>query len=541
MLIKGVPPWNSQSSSSSSQDLVFRHRRGYEWSLFSVALPSQGGGEQRPEKDGMFPMGSKREIVHTRLQKIKSQLVALKISFIKSFQTKLFDLSQIQRSTKVLISCVLLALAVNYMDISSPISNNGSSSLQQKPIEIPYSKFMDYCEGKTGEGSSSRTMVQIDNVQVDETGQELQFQLLTATTRNEKKALKAYIRTDDKAYLNKLVTLSSSQLPTYSTRIVNTINPEVVSLMRQNNIGFEQQQQQQSQQQPTITKKGCDTDSGELELVPTILIGGIAYKIYSDRNPSSASNKKFGGVGTLVTNNQKKKKVDKSNKSSSSSSSSLASFDDIEGIDDAKADVMELVDTLRNPEKYTLVGARPPTGLLLEGPPGTGKTTLAKACAAMADVPFISVSGSSFVERYVGTGAARVRKLFDQATKINAPCIIFIDEIDALGKARKDGGGGSSGNSDESEQTLNQLLACMDGLEDNTSSSDDSKSLICVLGATNRKDVLDPALIRPGRFDRIVKVGLPNLAGRERILRVHTKRLSGFAEGLGIDPSRENR
>mmetsp|Transcript_13731 Transcript_13731/g.27848 ORF Transcript_13731/g.27848 Transcript_13731/m.27848 type:complete len:241 (-) Transcript_13731:95-817(-) len=149
----------------------------------------------------------------------------------------------------------------------------------------------------------------------------------------------------------------------------------------------------------------------------------------------------------------------------------------------------------------------------------------------MADVPLLHCSGSDFVEKYAGTGAARVRKLFAKAKKLNGPCIIFIDEIDALGKKRRDSG--SSGSSDEAEQTLNALLTCMDGLD-----SDSTNNNICVLGATNRKDVLDPALVRPGRFDRIIKVDLPNEAGRERILRVHASKLLGFKEGYGLDASR---
>ena len=163
------------------------------------------------------------------------------------------------------------------------------------------------------------------------------------------------------------------------------------------------------------------------------------------------------------------------------------------------------------------------------------QTTLARAAASMSDVPLIPCSGSEFVEKYVGQGAARVRQLFAKAEKINGPCIIFIDEIDAMGKARGDSGasGGNNGSAAEAEQTLIQLLACMDGL--------DSSSKICVLGATNRRDVLDPALVRPGRFDRIIKVDLPSKDGRERILRVHAKKLLGFKEGNGVDTSREKR
>lgn len=211
-----------------------------------------------------------------------------------------------------------------------------------------------------------------------------------------------------------------------------------------------------------------------------------------------------------------------------------ASFDEIQGIDGAKVEVMELVDVLRNPSKYAMLGARAPTGLLLVGPPGTGKTMLARATAATAGVPLLYCSGSDFVEMFVGRGAARIRQLFQRAQKL-APCIIFVDELDALGKSR-DFGGGFGGafqrSNDEAEQTLNQLLACMDGL--------DSSRQICVLAATNRKEVLDPALIRPGRFDRIVKLELPNAVGRERILRVHTSKLPGFLEGSGLDTDRPN-
>jgi ATP-dependent metalloprotease FtsH len=209
----------------------------------------------------------------------------------------------------------------------------------------------------------------------------------------------------------------------------------------------------------------------------------------------------------------------------------MASFEEIQGIDDAKLEVMELVDTLRNPEKYAILGARAPTGLLLEGPPGTGKTMLARATAASAGVPLLYCSGSDFVEMFVGRGAARVRKLFERAARLS-PCIIFVDELDALGKSRDAGGGIGpfSRSNDEAEQTLNQLLACMDGL--------DSSRRICVLAATNRKDVLDSALIRPGRFDRIVKLKLPDTNGRENILRVHCTKLPGFQEGSGVDSNR---
>ena len=188
-------------------------------------------------------------------------------------------------------------------------------------------------------------------------------------------------------------------------------------------------------------------------------------------------------------------------------------FSDVAGEDEAKENLSEIVDYLHNPQKYTEAGASMPKGLLLVGPPGTGKTMLAKAVAGEADVPFFSISGSEFVEMFVGMGASKVRDLFKQA-KEKAPCIVFIDEIDAIGQKRNSG---SMGGNDEREQTLNQLLTEMDGFEGNTG--------VIILAATNRPESLDPALTRPGRFDRRVPVELPDLAGREAILKVHAKKI----------------
>ena len=187
-------------------------------------------------------------------------------------------------------------------------------------------------------------------------------------------------------------------------------------------------------------------------------------------------------------------------------------FEDVAGIDEAKEELGEIVDFLRDPKKFTRLGGRIPKGVLLMGPPGTGKTLLARAIAGEAGVPFFSISGSDFVEMFVGVGASRVRDLFVQGKK-NAPCIIFIDEIDAVGRHR---GAGLGGGHDEREQTLNQLLVEMDGFESNEG--------VILISATNRPDVLDPALLRPGRFDRQVVVSLPDIRGREKILRVHMKR-----------------
>ncbi|MGI3136130.1 MAG: ATP-dependent zinc metalloprotease FtsH [Candidatus Phytoplasma vitis] len=194
----------------------------------------------------------------------------------------------------------------------------------------------------------------------------------------------------------------------------------------------------------------------------------------------------------------------------SSKQKSRFTFKDVAGNEEEKEEMKELIDFLKRPQKYTSIGAKIPKGILLEGPPGTGKTLLAKALAGEANVPFYAVSGSEFVEMYVGVGASRVRKLFKEA-KDNAPCVLFIDEIDVLGGKR----GGVSEGSQEKDQTLNQLLTEMDGFSS-------SKGII-IIGATNRADILDAALLRPGRFDRIFKVGLPDVKAREAILKVHAR------------------
>ncbi|MGL1919598.1 MAG: ATP-dependent zinc metalloprotease FtsH [Hyphomicrobiales bacterium] len=193
--------------------------------------------------------------------------------------------------------------------------------------------------------------------------------------------------------------------------------------------------------------------------------------------------------------------------------SGTVTFEDVAGIDEAKEDLSEIVDFLKNPTKYTVLGGHIPRGALLVGPPGTGKTLLARAIAGEANVPFFSISGSDFVEMFVGVGASRVRDMFEQAKK-NAPCIVFIDEIDAVGRHR---GGGMGGGNDEREQTLNQLLVEMDGFAENEG--------VILIAATNRPDVLDPALLRPGRFDRQIEVPNPDIIGREQILKVHLKKI----------------
>ena len=211
-----------------------------------------------------------------------------------------------------------------------------------------------------------------------------------------------------------------------------------------------------------------------------------------------------GGAGKFVGKNKAKKLEQSKGK---------VTFSDVAGVEEALEEVSEMVDFLRNPPKYVRLGAKIPKGALMVGPPGTGKTLLARAIAGEADVPFFSISGSDFVEMFVGVGASRVRDMFSEARK-SSPCIIFIDEIDAVGRQR---GAGHGGGNDEREQTLNQLLVEMDGF-------DDSDGII-VLGATNRADVLDKALLRPGRFDREINVGLPDVKGRGQILQVHMRRV----------------
>lgn len=233
-----------------------------------------------------------------------------------------------------------------------------------------------------------------------------------------------------------------------------------------------------------------------LNLIPTLLMLGVMifFFVFMMKNAGGGKMSSFGKTNAKMAPSSKK-----------------ATFDDVAGADEEKEELKEIVDFLRDNKKYTEIGARIPKGVLLLGPPGTGKTLLARAVAGEAKVPFFSISGSDFVEMFVGVGASRVRDLFEQAKKI-APAIIFIDEIDAVGRQR---GAGLGGGHDEREQTLNQLLVEMDGFGDNDS--------VIVMAATNRRDILDPALLRPGRFDRQILVGYPDVKGREAILKVHTR------------------
>ena len=242
-------------------------------------------------------------------------------------------------------------------------------------------------------------------------------------------------------------------------------------------------------------------ESWIMTLLPYLLIFGAFFILFMIMNNNAAAN---SGGSKMMNFGKSRAKL-------STEEDNKMSFDNVAGLREEKEDLEELVDFLRDPKKYTNLGARIPKGVLLVGPPGTGKTLLAKAVAGEAGVPFFSISGSDFVELFVGVGASRVRDLFEDAKK-NAPCIVFIDEIDAVARRR---GTGMGGGHDEREQTLNQMLVEMDGFGVNEG--------IIVMAATNRVDILDPAIMRPGRFDRKIVVGRPDVAGREEILAVHAK------------------
>jgi cell division protease FtsH len=237
-----------------------------------------------------------------------------------------------------------------------------------------------------------------------------------------------------------------------------------------------------------------DVLSAAGSLLPLLLIAGVVVFMVRRRGASGEAFN-FGKARARVFDSDRP----------------LTTFEDVAGIDEAKQELQEVVEVLKAPERFTALGARLPRGVLLVGPPGTGKTLIARAVAGEAGVPFFSISGSAFVEMFVGVGASRVRDLFDQA-KRNAPSIIFVDELDAVGRRR---GGGLGGSNDEREQTLNQILVEMDGF--------DARTNVIVIAATNRPDVLDQALLRPGRFDRQVQVPAPDIRGRETVLRVHAR------------------
>ena len=286
-----------------------------------------------------------------------------------------------------------------------------------------------------------------------------------------------------------------------SDKIKATINDvEYEAAISENFDAFEYFEEQTSGENPTITidyegDGGLPWFSILINLAPFLIFGALLFFIFRQAQGGSNQAMSFG----------------KSRARMVASDKPTISFTDVAGVEEAKQELQEVVEFLKFPEKFIALGARIPSGVLLVGPPGTGKTLLARAVAGEAGVPFFSISGSEFVEMFVGVGASRVRDLFDQA-KRNAPCIIFVDEIDAVGRHR---GAGLGGGHDEREQTLNQILVEMDGF--------DSSTKVIVLSATNRPDILDPALLRPGRFDRRVILDEPDIVGRKAIMEVHAK------------------
>ncbi len=270
--------------------------------------------------------------------------------------------------------------------------------------------------------------------------------------------------------------------------VMPSFDPELIKRLEDKGIKFSAQPERQGSLWRVLL----------INLVPILLIGGFIF--FMMRQMQNVNGKGAMGFG-------------KSRAKMLNQNQNRVTFDDVAGIDEARAELEEIVDFLRDPQKFSRLGGKIPKGALLVGSPGTGKTLLARAIAGEANVPFFSISGSDFVEMFVGVGASRVRDMFEQAKK-NAPCIIFIDEIDAVGRSR---GAGLGGGNDEREQTLNQMLVEMDGFESNEG--------IIIIAATNRPDVLDPALLRPGRFDRQIVVPRPDIVGREKILQVHMKKV----------------
>ena len=295
--------------------------------------------------------------------------------------------------------------------------------------------------------------------------------------------------------LNMTVTLDDG-----TEKLINYVVPNVTVFLNEIQTGTENYRKEYNAAHPDAPLKmeyyKIQDNSWLYNLVPSIIIIilMVALFFFMIRQAGGGKINSFSKANVKTTSNTKH------------------TFDDVAGADEEKEELAEIVDFLKNPKKYSEMGARIPKGVLLMGPPGTGKTLLAKAVAGEAGVPFFSISGSDFVELYVGVGASRVRDLFETAKK-NAPAIVFIDEIDAVGRHR---GAGLGGGHDEREQTLNQLLVEMDGFEGNEG--------VIVIAATNRRDILDPALLRPGRFDRQITVSYPDIKGREDILKVHTKK-----------------
>jgi AAA+ superfamily predicted ATPase len=440
-------------------------------------------------------------------RRIPNPIKALKATVTRVRSVQMIYWARFQslsRKSKMIVLTQLFLVATLMSSVANKVYNKNAPP---PPIEISYSSFLDLIEQKAMVDKNDPILPKLDQVRI---GSDRILYRLSRNPSSDGSSKMAALelpvsKSRGKEIMGRILRQQSRSpyLQAYTRKV--SAPPELVNKLRANDISF---------------AAAATPRASTLAVAVRTFLAGF-YFLFLLRLYRTISGGMGGGkndsIGKLATNiNQDLPR---------------ASFDEIQGIDDAKVEVMELVDVLRNPDKYAILGARAPTGLLLVGPPGTGKTMLARATAATAGVPLLYCSGSDFVEMFVGRGAARVRQLFDRAQKL-APCIIFIDELDALGKSRDFGSGMMQRSNDEAEQTLNQLLACMDGL--------DSSRQVCVLAATNRKEVLDPALVRPGRFDRIVKLELPNAYGRERILRVHASKLPGFMEGSGLDTDRMN-
>jgi cell division protease FtsH len=310
-----------------------------------------------------------------------------------------------------------------------------------------------------------------------------------STTPPEEIAYDAFIRNVERGVVESVAVYGNDvEAVLTDGTLVKTTRPEdhnLTALLLENNVSYE-----------TNPARGpAWWQSALTYMIPFLLIIGIFFFFMQQSQGGGNKVMNFGKSRARLQESEKKK----------------VTFEDVAGADEERAELSEIVDFLKDPRKYIEIGARIPKGILLVGPPGTGKTLLARAVAGEAGVPFFSISGSDFVEMFVGVGASRVRDMFENAKK-SSPCIVFIDEIDAVGRQR---GAGLGGGHDEREQTLNQLLVEMDGFDVNEG--------IIIIAATNRPDILDPALLRPGRFDREITVGLPDVNGREEILKVHTK------------------
>ena len=359
---------------------------------------------------------------------------------------------------------LVLTIAINFLSDYSHKANVAATT-----HEIPYSQFIDLVEdGKVEEVVFTEGMLQITTVE-------------------------GYVYTDEKGKTyDKDFMLFTMQMGSYSEGLLTLLDEHDVTYTN-----------------PYVAQMSPVLEFMISYILPTVLMVGLFMLMMN------LMTRRGGGIGGMGN-------VGKANAKVYMEKTTGVTFADVAGQDEAKESLVEIIDFLHNPGKYTAIGAKLPRGALLVGSPGTGKTLLAKAVAGEAGVPFFSISGSGFVEMFVGVGASRVRDLFQEAAKV-APCIIFIDEIDAIGKTRDSRFGGGN---DEREQTLNQLLAEMDGF-------DPSKGII-VLAATNRPEVLDKALLRPGRFDRRITVDRPNLAGRLATLQVHTRKIR-LAEDVDLD------